>query len=184
MGFYLYKYQKVFDTRLSFTKPETIELSNKDGPIGSFVLSKITDSTEAPFKWHMSAEEILNRLSRSKSAPDNYAIIIDLKPRKASVELYLLRDIWGYSDDSWTPLAIRLEELPTNHERAKDGSPGDFTISERNEIPVIEFLYLRAGIRGGTWGWGPVGYVNGTLLWPETLRHFLSVIPKESVGGP
>jgi hypothetical protein len=41
--------------------------------------------------------------------------------------------------------------------------------------PVHEFLYLNhpEGTSQKRWSWGPVGQVNGALLWPEALAYFM-----------
>jgi hypothetical protein len=36
---------------------------------------------------------------------------------------------------------------------------------------VGEFLYVQGGTTGGTWNWGPVGSVNGALVWPDAFAY-------------
>jgi len=33
------------------------------------------------------------------------------------------------------------------------------------------FLFLRGGIKGGTWNWDQVRTVNGALLWKDSFRY-------------
>ena len=51
----------------------------------------------------------------------------------------------------------------------------------REERVVYEFLYLKFGWARGEWGWGTVGSVNGTLLFPQHLEFFAKhLVPRNA----
>jgi hypothetical protein len=47
---------------------------------------------------------------------------------------------------------------------------------EEREDEAHEFLYLNHGAKPGDrgWNWGPVGSVNGALLFRDALDYFMS----------
>lgn len=179
MGFYLYDVKKTTNSNKIFNNPKKVSLAGKFGPINNFMRSKLKKTTTAPFTWHLTLIDILSQLGLPKNEVSNRAIVIDLKPKAKTVELYLLKNIWGYTENDWTPIAIHLEELYTTIIRTENRVPSSFKTSGNNDIPIIEFLYLHGGLKNDSWSWGPVGSVNGTLLWPQTFEYFLSVLPRK-----
>jgi hypothetical protein len=151
-----------------------ISLSGTDSPFRKLV-------TETGSQWHATDTRILTLLEVER--PAEHRILIDLKPSdKKNVSLYRLRDVWGYSYDRWTPLALRLEALHVDYPRDnpvtfKQGFEGPI---ETRDF-VYEFLYLNGGTKTGKWTWGLVGRVNGALLWPPALRYFVNAIEDQLI---
>ena len=80
-----------------------ISLSGKASPFRKL-------AAETGSQWHATGVRLLALLEVER--PAEHRILIDLKPSdKNNVSLYRLRDVWGYSYDGWTPLALRLETL-------------------------------------------------------------------------
>jgi len=151
------------------------------GIICPFVMEANEDDEEY-IKWHMTETDML---TRTDVDPDQHAIVIDLAPSRSTVSLYELTDIWGATTPSWTPVALRLEALFVDLEHEDPATfKQEFIDEGLDRRPVYEFLYLQGGTRYGTWVWGPIGMVNGALLWPDTLDYFVSEIrqrdPRES----
>lgn len=127
------------------------------------------------FTWHINQNEILTNLEFD---PQKHAFVIDVKPDvKNNVSICKLQDIWGYSNDWWTPVLIRLESIfidkkSIDHSTFKRA----FNDSEAEREVLHEILYLDAGTHYGKRRWGKTGYVNAALLWPEVLSHFCSII--------
>jgi hypothetical protein len=145
-----------------------VRIAGNTGPLAHIQRTRNAAST-CPFGWHATSEDIVAALGGQSSQ----AVVIDLKPTVArNVSLYLLRDVWGFSDRNWTPLALRLESLfvdlddpnPLEFKAAFDDSEADRTL-------IGEFLYVQGGVAGGTWNWGKAGRVNGTLLWPAAFEY-------------
>jgi hypothetical protein len=157
-----------------FSHRRQISIAGSAGPLASIQAKQNTEA-KSPYFWHASVEGILDEIS--ESVHEN-AIVIDLKPRnKNSVSLFKLLDVWGFSYDDWTPLAVRLETL---HAERPVSDPLVFKKSfddcGSNHAFAVEFLYLRGGVKTGTWNWGAVGRVNGALLWPDAFNHFAKVL--------
>lgn len=152
----------------SYRYVRTVRIAGSRGPLAHIQRTRNTAAV-CPFGWHASATDIVSALG----GRSDQAIVIDLKPTVAQdVSLYLLRDVWGYSAQDWTPLALRLEYLfvdrahpnPIEFKAAFDDAGADRTL-------IGEFLYVRGGVGGGSWNWGQVGRVNGTLLWPDAFDY-------------
>ncbi|MFZ1977623.1 MAG: hypothetical protein WAV76_06665 [Bacteroidota bacterium] len=183
MGLYIYQVKPTSEGNTKFLNPERVSLAGKNGPIRSFVYSKIDKETIEPFTWHMSKGDMLLKLGVSENDLSSRAIVIDLKPKEEKAELYLLQNVWGYTANDWTPIALHLEELSIGVKRVRNAAPSIFTSIGSDDTPIVEFLYLQGGLKKDNWRWGPVGSVNGALLWPSTLQYFLSVFPKQAIGG-
>ena len=175
MAFLVYKSEKDDKGFRDFERVEKVSLAGKNSPIASLVneLSKKEGTTE--LRWHVSEGEILRRLNKSV---DQHALIVDLKPSvENNVSLYHLKEIWGFSYDVWTPIAIRLETLAVDeYVQDPEKFKQKFNDEKSKREQVHEFLYLQGGTHGGSWSWGPVGTVNGALLWPEPLRYFIEML--------
>jgi hypothetical protein len=107
-------------------------------------------------------------------------IVIDLKPTVGcNVSLYRLLDVWGFSCEEWTPLALRLECLFVDVDQADPRKfKESFTVIEAKRECVGEFLYLQGGVHSGSWNWGMIGRVNGTLLWPKAFSYLAGELGK------
>ena len=146
--------------------------------IRPFVENERQNREVAELRWRMKEEDLVHAVAGELSSK-THAIIIDLKPKvKANVSLYWLKDIWGITEADWTPLCLRLNPLFVDK---KEDEPEKFKEGfdvKKEEIGgnVFEFLYLQAGLRTGKWNWGPVGTVNGCLLWRDTFNVFVHEI--------
>jgi hypothetical protein len=165
--FMLYDTARTRSGKKKYTKLGTVSIAGNRGPLASLHEKKNLHK-KSPFKWHAPAAEIVGALKGDAQQE----ILINLKPNGVeNVSLYRLLDVWGFSYDSWTPLAIRLEVLFSDR---RHKNPEEFMKSF--EIPskkrgdfIGEFLYLRGGSAGGSWNWGQVGRVNGALLWRDAF---------------
>lgn len=132
------------------------------------------EGRNTPLRWHLSACDLL--------APDNmaneYAIVIDLQPNAENLDLYKLKDVWGFSYPDWTPVALRVERLLDNVPPVpnSDAYKWRFTDDNVNREQVHEFLYLQGGYDEGTWNWPRPSSVNGAMLWPDALAFFFDEI--------
>jgi hypothetical protein len=143
--------------------------------IGEHVHTQYLVEQKTPLSWHMPDSNFIYKLSGSSG---KYALIIDLKPKMSNnVSLFQVKDFWGYSYESWTPVAVRLETLFVDENKK---NPDEFKkhFNDRNcpRERVHEFLYLQAGTKEGKWNWGKIGFVNGALLWPDALTFFINEI--------
>lgn len=160
--------------RGEYRQVRKISLSGKESPFR-------TVSAEAGQEWRATDEHILSLLAVER--PAEHRILIDLKPsNKSNVSLYRLRDVWGYSYEGWTPLALRLEGLLVDEPQ---NNPSTFKQVFRGPLEtrdfIYEFLYLNGGTKSGKWTWGLVGRVNGALLWPDALRYFVNAINRQLI---
>jgi hypothetical protein len=178
MPFIVYKWEKDETGFRIFERLENVSLAG-NGPIASYVCDLHRTKGITPLPWHITEGEILDRLRKS---PDHHALIIDLKPTvKNTVSLYQLKGIWGFSYEVWTPIAVRLETLfvDKSHPDPKEFKQR-FDDKECVRDPVHEFLYLQGGIDGGSWSWGPVGSVNGALLYPDAWDYFVRILQEKT----
>jgi hypothetical protein len=144
-----------------------ISLAGGGGPLATFARTR-NPANQVPFGWHASEEVLVGHFGGS---PDKQVIVIDLKPRvTGNVSLYQLLDVWGYSLEEWTPVAVRLRALFADH---KEPNPltfkNSFVDPGTDHALVGEFLYMQGGVRKGKWTWGMVGRVNGALLWKDAF---------------
>lgn len=153
----------------SYRCVRAIQLAGTSGPLAKIQHIQ-NKSRKTPFPWHATADDIVGELPDGKAGQ---AIIIDLKPRAAhNVSLYQLLDVWGFSYKEWTPLALLLECLFADVRKPDPRKfKESFRVIEAKRERVGEFLYLQGGVCGGTWNWGMIGRVNGTLLWPEAFSY-------------
>ena len=167
MPFFLYDVVPGSTSR-TYRNPNVVRIAGNTGPLARIVRSRNV-AGECPFGWHATAADIVAALGGTPSQ----AIVIDLKPTvPRNVSLYLLRDVWGFSDQNWTPLALRLECLFADLDHANPMKfKGEFDDTSAKRSLVGEFLYVQGGVAGGTWNWGKIGRVNGTLLWPAAFEY-------------
>ena len=168
MPFYLYKTTGEAP-ETTYQQLNEIKLAGSYGPIARYAREK-NAGRPAPWEWHVTERDLL---VASDQQPDGHAIVIDLKPRATrNVSLFRLTDVWGFTCDDWTPIALRLSALFIDEEReGPDAFKKDFTYHGDYHEVVGEFLYLMGGATSGTWNWGMVGRVNGALLWPPALKY-------------
>ncbi|MBM4040066.1 MAG: hypothetical protein FJ290_16295 [Planctomycetes bacterium] len=174
MPFLLYTKTPNADGSHEFLQLRTLSLAGKGSGLIQPFVAKYGPGAP-PFAWHATAGDLLEEAHAPRKG---YGIVVDLKPRvKGNVSLFELTDVWGYSYAEWTPLALRMESLWTDIAASDpDRYKQRFNDQGSRRERVHQFLYLQGGVGGGGWGWGPVGSVNGVLLWPDAMEYFLSRI--------
>jgi hypothetical protein len=158
-----------------------VKLAGRSGPLAK-ISRKANPQSKIPFGWHATAADIIAGLGDSA---DSKAVVIDLKPRVAgNVSLYRLLDVWGFSDKSWTPLALRLQVLFGDRQEANPLTfKNSFVDPGTDHSFVGEFLYVQGGVSEGTWNWGMVGRVNGALLWQDAFKFLVERLQESMSGG-
>lgn len=173
MPFFVYR---IDSSPSRFRRTRKVSLAGRRGPFFRHVESAWTAQGKPDIlEWVMSESDILSDLGFQ---PAQHALVIDLKPKvEGNVSLYRLRRVWGRSEPGWTPLALQLETLFVDRDEPDpDRFKDEFRPPPEKGDLVHEFLYLKSGTDFRDWGWGPIGSVNGTLLWPDTWRHFVTRI--------
>ena len=173
--------------RSSYRFAEKIHLFGcNNGFIPWLLERRISPSQGEPFKWHIPIGESLNGVTKNNTDCNGSALIIDLKPKqnKNNLSLYELEDVWGYSNDGWSPILLRLCGLfvdadPKGVDREK------FAISDtEREGPIYEFMYLTGSVKDGkldgSWNAPPASPTNAALLWPEALTYFFESIRRRT----
>ena len=152
-----------------YTRIRNVQVAGNRGPLFSFVHEK-NPRSKCPFAWHASGAEIVEQIVGPGTSNE---ILIDLKPNQpGNVSLYRLMNLWGFSVEDWTPIALHMEALFVDRsESSPKRFKERFLVRGASRDQIGEFLYLQGGVRGGTWNWGRVGSVNGALLWPEPFEY-------------
>jgi len=176
MAFQIYREQQ----NGTWTQIRAVKLANT---IASYVQQQIRRSGfKDTLKWDASEQQLL-ALEDEEFAGWQHRLVIDLKrTTEGNLSLYQLQHIWGWTLESWTPIALRLrpifvDEKVKHYEQFKKKLelPSEGKLAA-NGGPVHEFLYLRHERPNGRWYWGRVGMVNGALLWPDVFDHFVQRI--------
>lgn len=177
MPFLLYERTKRDDGTVEYFLLKDLSLAGtSNGLIYPFVRAYAPRAETFP--WHATANDLL---AESGIHPKQRAIVIDSRPLlEGNLSLYHLTDVYGYSYQDWTPIALRLEPLVIDHTAADPPRfKRRFLHKGGRRAAVHQFLYLQGGLTMGTWKWGPVGSVNGVLLWPDALDFFLEMFQRE-----
>jgi len=156
-----------------------------DGFIPWLLSLKVPPSQGEPYKWHIG---VPSELDKSEAKYRGSTLVIDLKPKqnKQNLSLYEMLDVWGYSDQGWTPIMLRLSGLFVDVDpRGIDRH--DFLVkNNRRHEPVYDFLYLAGTVAHGklikNWSPPPASPTNAALLFPDTLRYFVECIRRCTPG--
>ena len=146
-----------------------------DGPVGRLVAEVAPEEGGDDVPWALTEAELVRGVEPD-SGP-GARLVIDLKPSvKGNVSLYRVHHVWGLAHWAWCPMAVRLETIFSDRE---ERDPAEFKRrfkppTERGDL-VHEFIYLSRS-KHGRWSIGVVRGLNGALLWPETLEHFVRAI--------
>lgn len=170
MPFYMYSVDGEY---VRLRNNETIPLAGQEGPFRDKIVRESTREKSNPIEWELYEKELVAFYGVD---PKQHAIVIDLKPQsKTEVSLYRLRHVWGYSSDGWTPMAFELECLYGDYKvQDVEVFKTRFPAPANSDPQVYEFLHLQADATGGrSWGFGRVGNVNATLLWPQVFDSFV-----------
>jgi hypothetical protein len=174
--FYLYKRTPRDDGSTTYTQVDTVSLAGTtNGLVYPFVRAYARAGAET-FPWHATIRDLL---AESGLPSRNHTVVVDVNP-KQDVTLFELTDVLGFSYLDTTPICLRMQALflgekPLDPERFKER----FSDARCSRRPVHQFLYLQGGLTEGDWRWGPVGSVNGALLWPDALEFFLAMLGEE-----
>lgn len=121
-----------------------VNLGGVHGPFAQHVHEAAAGAT---LTWHLSEAEVPLHFHRDS---ERHVFVIDTDPSNpATVAIYRLRDVWGYSYARWTPIMLRLSVI--YHDE-----PAENPAAFREEFPlpdglgedVFTFLYLRGGTQG------------------------------------
>jgi hypothetical protein len=176
-----YLYDKMpLDGGFQFKLREKTQLFGcNNGWIPYFAKRNLTESSREPFLWRSNVRSIF-----AEDGDPSATLLVDLKPNSASpsLSLYELIEVWGYSNRGWTPIMLRLRGLfvdqdPNQSERR------DFTrTGEQIQDPIFSLMYLQGSVEGkrlrGRWTAPGRSSTNSVLLWPETLKYFMSEASK------
>lgn len=173
MPFLIYNVERKEKERIySFSK----RTSSLPKVMKQYVAGLTSKETDNVVTWHLNESDLLMRLGLDASLN---SIVVDLKPSQTeSISLYRLAGVWGYSGYGWTPLLVILETFFVDH---KVLNPSNFKQKFNLSLnlggnKVHEFLYLRFDQNGGNANWGRSGWVNASLLWPDSMRYFMEII--------
>ena len=141
-----------------------------NGWIPYLLRKKLHPSHAEPFQWHLNIPEALFESERR-----NYAFVIDIKPHSSKEILMAeLLNVWGHSEDEWTPLLLQL-----NYLNVPDGSKTSFSTATARNI-VYTHAYASGSVNSGeiTGKWLPASpsATNGALLTPGVLKFFYDAI--------
>ncbi len=167
--FYLYVLEKK-SSGYEFRQSRATSLAgSKSGLIARYLQEVAPKTANEPFKWHIDVGEALRTL-KYEGGPNSF--VIDANPNGKQVQLFLLRDIWGYSACDWTPIMLRMRLLTEDIiDKAR------FTLIRIPEEDVFTFLYLRGSVKNGKLEgrWLPPGPspTNSVFLWPDALEYFM-----------
>mgnify|MGYP005646407561 CR=1 FL=1 len=182
MPFLLYERTTDDDGSARYFQLKDISLAGRSGGL-VYPFVSAYGKPGRPFPWHATVKDLL---SESGIHPKNHAVLVQTRPLlEGNLSLYELTDVMGYSYGEWTPLCLRMEALVVDQTLP---DPERFKMKFRCNVPrrrrVHQFLYLQGGVDGGSWKWGPVGSVNGVLLFPDALAFFMEMLTSGEDGGP
>lgn len=93
-------------------------------------------------------------------------------------------NVWGYSDNGWTPILLRLNGLFIDHDPSLVDRNDFIRADDDIDGPIYEFLYLDGSVTDGKitglWVPPPASPTNAALLWPDTLSYFFQCIRNKS----
>jgi hypothetical protein len=145
------------------------------GFIPKLLKSKTLSGQSEPYLWHIN---IIDALKSSQEEYHNSTLIIDLKPNQNNLSLYELTNVWGYSCNGWTPVLFHLAGLFVDEDPQNMNKENFIRNAQDIDDPIYEFLYLEGtvnnGVLDGRWTAPPVSSTNATLLWPDTLKYFIT----------
>jgi len=164
-----------------------VKIGGNSGPLPRLQAARNPNGV-CPFGWHAALADLLAAVPGSRPGQE---IVLDLKPGDESdVSLCRLRDVWGFSYATWTPLALRLECLFGDYDAENPTCFREAPPQSRPRRSALGmFLYVQGGVSGGTWNWGKAGRVNGALLWPDAFAYLArelgaALAAGGSPGGP
>lgn len=174
--YYLYK-RTLSDGVAKYQSVERISLFGcRNGLLPKALSVGLPSGAGEPYQWHLSADDIVQRLALRGNA-----ILIDADPRnEKTVNLHRLRDVYGHSESAWTPMLWHCDRL-MNGLRPVGFSRTEFEVSDDAiDEHIFTWAYARGTVaRGrleGTWNAPRPATTNGPFLWPHVVKYFMSVI--------
>jgi len=176
--YYLYQAKKI-DGKTAYKQKESISLAGiRSGIIPNYLKTQIPPDQIEPWKWHIKAKDILAQ----NKLPD-HIIVIDIKPSSDKYILLLeLAEVWGYSDNGWTPILMRLRGLLIDEEINLYDKKSFELNNKLKEEPIYSLLHLAGTVENGKlkgkWTFPGPSSTNSLLLWPEPRKYFIEAIQK------
>jgi len=158
----------------SYAVIEELKLEGRNGALHRIEHSR-NAGAQAGFGWHAAEADLLTAVLAN---PMHHAIVLGTKGRaKNARSMYRVMDVWGYTMQAETPIALRLRPLVEEHVPA-DASAFDrqFNAYLRSAAPVVTFLSLIGGVSGGSWAWSSPGRLNPIMLPLAAFMYFESAL--------
>jgi hypothetical protein len=132
------------------------------------------------FEWNISADNMIASIKNDSTCD---SLIIDAKPNNEQDILLLeIENIWGRTEDVWTPILLELNEIPTKKPYAGFDKNNFMIDNGLEQKKVFTMLYLNGsfkdGKREGIWNFSGRSPTNSIFLWPETLKYFTEIMKK------
>ena len=172
--YYLYQRTNVGknSTRYQTKEKQVALFGRNEGFIPWLLAFKIPPEQSEPYSWHINVLSELDAQPETRST----SLVIDLSPNRPTTNFYELLDVWGWSEDGWTPLLLRLNGLFVDDDPKIKQQP-DF-VRDAADIagPIYEFVYVAGTVKNGKLDgrWMPPGPLQAVVLWPEPLNYFSS----------
>jgi hypothetical protein len=150
----------------------------KNGFIPWLLGLKLKAGQEEPCAWHI---DVVSELGGNPEYPKS-TLVIDLKPKqsKTNLSLYEVLDVWGYSQNGWSPLLLRLNGLYVDADPLVVNRSSFVRRDDEVQGPIYEFLYVAGSVTDGKptglWVPPPASPTNAALLWPDALNYFFECI--------
>jgi hypothetical protein len=179
--YYLYRRTKIGKNSTRYHKEKKVSLlgCNKGFITRVLLAPKIPPGQNEPYSWHIDVPTELDAQSEYRST----SLVIDLSPDRPTTNLYEVMDVWGWSNDGWTPVMLRLNGLFVDDPDPKIKEQSEF-VRDGADIhgPIYEFVYVRGTVKDGKLDdlWVPPGPLQAVVLGPEPLNYFFQSICQQT----
>jgi len=160
----------------SYSVIEEVRLEGRSGALHRIEHNR-NPAAQAGFGWHTSEADLLTGVLAN---PMHHAIVLSMKGHGRNARsMYRVMDIWGYTMQTDTPIALRLRPLVEEHVPENAAAfEKQFNGYLRSAAPVVTFLTLLGGVAGGNWSWSPLSKLNPTMLPTAAFAYFSSELMK------
>lgn len=151
---------------------EEVRLDGRNGALHRIEHNR-NPAAKTGFGWHASEADLLATVLANQM---HHAIVLSAKGHARNARsMYRVLDVWGFTMETETPIALRLRPLVEEHV-PEDAAAFEkrFNAYLRSAQPVVTFLSLAGGVAGGNWGWSPLSKVSPTILPPAAFAYFAS----------
>lgn len=146
-------------------------------------------SAEIGSAWHINCDEIRLTLGTVEDKPESRALVIEIRPDKATVLLCEIIELWGYSSDGWTSMMLRLKRLASENPEAINAL--QFSVNEHYHDAGQSTLMMtctpdgsiRDGKVTGKWPKPASGLLNSAWLCPSAFSYFAHEATKIMPAG-